>query len=195
MAAFARTPVLPEATPAGPLTAQLLRPRRDLLCPLHVCAVRRRRFPVGVSPTRQPLQREATGAVMEVTKWLKPSVSVSRIGDSASVQAVTRVNAEQALYGAFVVKRFQSGDPFFLAFLIGFFVRPGIPFLRPDPQYCKAGARRSCQGWPSRQPFHALCACQANLDSSEHGGTLDAVGMTIRGEPAFGRADQSRHNL
>ena len=41
---------------------------------------------------------------MEVTKWLKPSVSVSRIGDSASVQAVTRVNAEQALYGAFEVK-------------------------------------------------------------------------------------------
>ena len=33
---------------------------------------------------------------MEVTKWLKPSDSVSRIGDSASVQAVTRVNAEQA---------------------------------------------------------------------------------------------------
>jgi hypothetical protein len=33
---------------------------------------------------------------MEVTKWLKPSISVSRIGDSASVQAVTRVNAEQA---------------------------------------------------------------------------------------------------
>jgi len=25
---------------------------------------------------------------MEVTKWLKPSISVSRIGDSASVQAV-----------------------------------------------------------------------------------------------------------
>jgi hypothetical protein len=33
---------------------------------------------------------------MEETKWLKPSVSVSRIGDSASVKAVTRVNAEQA---------------------------------------------------------------------------------------------------
>jgi len=32
------------------------------------------------------------------------------------------------------------------------------------------------------------------LDSSEHGGTLDAVGMTIRGEPAFGR-ESSRHNL
>src|SRR6202035_5575654 len=63
---------------------------------LWVCAVERRRFPVGVSPTRQPLQPEATGAAMEVTKWLKPSVSVSRLGDSASVQAVTRVNAVQA---------------------------------------------------------------------------------------------------
>ncbi len=31
---------------------------------------------------------------MEVTKWLKPSGSVSRIGDSASVQAATRVNAD-----------------------------------------------------------------------------------------------------
>ena len=33
---------------------------------------------------------------MEATKWLKPSISVSRIGDSASVQAVTQVNAVQA---------------------------------------------------------------------------------------------------
>jgi hypothetical protein len=32
----------------------------------------RRRFPVGVSPTRHPLQPEATGAGMEVTKCLKP---------------------------------------------------------------------------------------------------------------------------
>ena len=33
---------------------------------------------------------------MEVTKWLKTPISVSRIGDSASVQAATRVNVEQA---------------------------------------------------------------------------------------------------
>src|SRR5260370_25957805 len=65
-------------------------------CPLWVCTVTRRRFPVVASPTRQPLQPEATGAAMEVTKWLKPSDSASRIGDGASVQAVTRVNAEQA---------------------------------------------------------------------------------------------------
>src|SRR6202034_1062012 len=43
--------------------------------PLFACAVRRRRFPVGESPTRGTLQPEATGAVMEVTKWLKPFVS------------------------------------------------------------------------------------------------------------------------
>src|SRR5580704_10703100 len=65
-------------------------------CLLMACAVKRRRFPVGARPTRQPLQPEATGAVMEVTKWLKPSDSVTIYGDSASVQAVTRVNAEQA---------------------------------------------------------------------------------------------------
>jgi hypothetical protein len=39
---------------------------------------------------------------------------VSGIGDSASVQAATQVNAEQALYGAFIVKRFQSSDLSFL---------------------------------------------------------------------------------
>ena len=39
-------------------------------------AVQRRRFPVGANPIRQPLQPEAIGAVMEVTKWLKPSISV-----------------------------------------------------------------------------------------------------------------------
>jgi hypothetical protein len=50
---------------------------------------------VGARPTQQSLQPEAIGAVMEVTKWLKPSISVSRIGGSARVQAVTRVNAEQ----------------------------------------------------------------------------------------------------
>src|SRR5262249_44941623 len=65
-------------------------------CLSWVCAVTRRRFPVGASPARQPLQPEATGAAMEVTKWLKPSDSASRLGDGASVQAVTRVNAEQA---------------------------------------------------------------------------------------------------
>ncbi len=42
--------------------------------PLRVCAVKRWRFPAGASPARQMLQPEATGAAMEATKWLKPSV-------------------------------------------------------------------------------------------------------------------------
>ena len=57
---------------------------------------------MGASPTRQPLQPEAIGAVMEVTKWLKPSISVSRIGGSASVQAATRVNAGEPCMGHFL---------------------------------------------------------------------------------------------
>ena len=52
---------------------------------------------MGVSPTRQQLQPEATGATVEVTKRLKPSVKrATKYGGSASVQAVTQVNAEQA---------------------------------------------------------------------------------------------------
>jgi hypothetical protein len=41
---------------------------------------------VGVSPTRQPLPAGSNRTVVEVTKWLKPSISVSRIGDSGWVK-------------------------------------------------------------------------------------------------------------
>ena len=37
-------------------------------CLPWVCAVTRRRFPVGANPTRRTLQPEAAGAAMEVTK-------------------------------------------------------------------------------------------------------------------------------
>jgi len=75
------------------------RPFRSVLisiCPFRVCAVQRRRFSSGCKPHPATAPAGSIGAVMEVTKWLKPSISVSRIGDSASVQAATRVNAEQA---------------------------------------------------------------------------------------------------
>src|SRR6266508_7013680 len=94
------------------------------MSPVLACAVKRRRFPVGASPTRQPLQPEATGAVMEVTKWLKPSDSGSRIGDRASVQAATRVNAEQALYGA--CQRSFGSATHTSFFRRRFFVRPTL---------------------------------------------------------------------
>ena len=45
-------------------------------------------------PPGNSLQPEAAGAVMEATKWLKPSECGLRIGSRASVQAATRVNAE-----------------------------------------------------------------------------------------------------
>jgi hypothetical protein len=54
--------------------------------PVLACAVKRRRFPVGARPTRQPLQPEATGAVMEVTKWLKPSEEPTLYGHDRSVE-------------------------------------------------------------------------------------------------------------
>ena len=61
------------------------------------CAVIRRRFSSGCKPHPATAPAGSTGAVMEVTKWLKPSGKrVTKYGDSASVQAVTRVNAEQA---------------------------------------------------------------------------------------------------
>jgi hypothetical protein len=41
---------------------------------------------------------------MEVTKWLKPSISVPRIGGSASVQAATRVRAPGETGKEYVVK-------------------------------------------------------------------------------------------
>ena len=46
-------------------------------------------------PPGDSLQPEATGAGMEVTKCLKPPDSGHEFGDCASVQAATRVNAEQ----------------------------------------------------------------------------------------------------
>src|ERR1700730_18325819 len=71
---------------------------------------------------------------------------------------------------------------------VSFFVRSESPFLRPDPRFAYVGARRSCQGWPLRTNLAARSAfARPHLDSFEHDGTLDAIGMTIRGEPAFGR--------
>ena len=66
--------------------------------PLRVCAVTRWRLPVGASPTRQPLQPEATGAIMEVMKWLKPSDSVSRYPVTARV--ISRGMAQMQSQGA-----------------------------------------------------------------------------------------------
>jgi len=53
-------------------------------------------LPVGARRTRRFASAGSHRSSHGVTKWLKPSIRVSQIGDSASVQAATRVNAEQA---------------------------------------------------------------------------------------------------
>src|SRR5437899_339429 len=82
-----------------------------------------------------------------------------------------------------------------LFFFVSFFVRSESPFLRPDPAL---RLRRRAQELSRLAVAPTLRHCSAfarpHLDSFEHDGTLGAIGMTIRGEPAFGR-DQSRHNL
>src|SRR6266536_2841761 len=149
----------------APLAKELRSRQRDHYpsargCPKRVCAVTRRRFPVGASPTRQPLQPEATGAAMEVTKWLKPSDSASRIGDGASVQAATRVNAEQALYGVFFVKGFSPAQRIFSPSSVSLFDLTAVSSSRRAP-FAHRGARRSRQGLPSHQSFRMLRPGQA----------------------------------
>ena len=106
---------------------------------------------------------------MEVTKWLKPSISVSRIGDSASVQAATRVNAEQALYGAFEVKHIFYTTLHFLH--SGFFVRLGIPFSSPRPTHVLRPTRTGPVKVGRRSALAARSVVsRPRLDRPEHGG-------------------------
>src|SRR6202023_856819 len=81
---------------------------------------------------------------------------VTTTGQSAPLRRIgtfgLAVGAACALYGAFGVKqRSIISTSFFLSSHP--FVRPGRSSLRPDPQFAHAGARRSCQGWPSHQPY------------------------------------------
>src|SRR5208337_214283 len=69
--------MVPQPLRQGPRTAPIFfRTVRER--PLFACAVRRRRFPVGESPTRRTLQPEATGAVMEVGKLRPLGISTLR---------------------------------------------------------------------------------------------------------------------
>jgi len=66
--------------------------------PLCGCAVERRRFPVGESPTRRdaPAGSNRSNCGGNETVEASGDQRVTIYGDVASVQAVTRVNAEQA---------------------------------------------------------------------------------------------------
>src|ERR1700682_1146502 len=105
---------------------------------------------------------------------------------SASVQAVTRVNAD--------VSRDLPAQRIFSPSSVSF-VRSQSPFLRPDAPFAHGGARRSPVKVGRRTNLSA-CSLLARpyLDGSEHDGTLDAIGTTIKGELAIGR-ESSRRNL
>ena len=64
-----------------------------------------------------------------------------------------------ALDGTFEGKHLFQGILHFLH--RSFFVRLGIPFLRPDPHVLHAGAHRGCQGRPSLCPCLTLRRLQA----------------------------------
>ena len=76
------------------------------------------------------------------------------------------------LYGLSVVKRF--------------FVRPGNPVSSPRPAVLQSRARAGAvKVGRDTNLSTSFGLARPYLDSSEHGGTLDAIGITIRGEPAF----------
>jgi hypothetical protein len=80
------------------LPAGQKRELRTLERPLFGCAVERRRFSVGESPTRQDAPAGSNRSNCGGNEAVEAS-GVQRVtiyGDVASVQAVTRVNAEQA---------------------------------------------------------------------------------------------------
>ena len=74
----------------------------------------------------------------------------------------------------------------FSAFFIGFFVRPGNPVSSSRPAVFAKPARAGAVKVGRRTNLStSFGLARPYLDSSEHGGTLDAIGITIRGEPAF----------
>src|ERR1700687_1012864 len=93
--------------------------------------------------------------------------------------------AAVSLYGAFFVKEFAERQIFCLSSVSLFDLKARffVP-TRGSLTSSRAGAVKV-----GRRANLAACSELARpyLDSFEHDGTLSAIGMTIRGEPAFGR--------
>lgn len=87
------------------------------------------------------------------------------------------------------VKLLFHGWPHFIP---SFLVRPGSPFLRPDPQVPNAGARRGRQDRPRSSLSPSSVAVRPHLDGPEHAGTLVVVGMTPSRGARRSRRDVNR---
>ena len=86
------------------------------------------------------------------------------------------------MYGAFFVKRFQSGAHCLDRFLLFDLELRFFAATRNIAKPTRAGAVKVGRR-PNLAAYSALA--RPYLDSFEHDSTLSAVGMTIRGEPAF----------
>src|SRR5882724_2050222 len=98
-------------------------------------------------------------------------LSTTTVSMSLAGSCFSSESAPGPLYGAFFVKEFARAAN--LLSFVSFFVRSQSPFLRPDPRFADVVARRSCQGWPPRQPCGMLRACQAiplQLRARRHAG-------------------------
>jgi hypothetical protein len=76
----------------------------------------------------------------------------------------------------------------------GFFVRSESRFFVPTRSSLALARAEAVKVGRRTNLATSFAVARPHLDSFEHDGTLGAIGMTIRGEPACGR-DQSRHNL
>jgi hypothetical protein len=77
---------------------------------------------------------------------------------------------------------------------VSFFVRSKSRFFVPTRSSLALARAEAVKVGRRTNLATSSAVARPQLDSFEHDGTLGSIGMTIRGEPAFGR-DQSRHNL
>jgi hypothetical protein len=97
------------------------------------------------------------------------------------------------LYGAFEVKHLFHGILQFLPSVIPVSLFDLESRFFAPTHMCWTPARAGAVK-AGRRSAVASCSIvsRPRLDSPEHGGTLVVVGMTIRGEPAFGRGSSRR---
>jgi hypothetical protein len=99
-----------------------------------------------------------------------------------------------SLYGPCQDATFQRATGRRISSFVSFFVRSESRFFVPTRTSLALARAEAVRVGRRTNLTTGSAVARPHLDSFEHDGTLGAIGMTIRGEPACGR-DQSRHNL
>ena len=138
-------------------------------------------LPVGSLPTAMTCPLRST-SITPASAPLQGSPPLS----GASVLSASRLEPLAPCMGLSESIRDLSSPPLSFFRPISLFDRGDHPFVptRTSLTSARAGAVKV-----GRRTNLTACSAVArpHLDSFEHDGTLDAIGMTIRGEPAFGR--------